>query len=276
MTTQIQWTAEVGRAWAAEAARTDRSFAGLTKVLLERIAACPGRVVLDIGCGAGELALAIAATRADAAVVGVDISVDLVTVATERGAAQANARFVTGDAAGWHEPGFAPDLLVSRHGVMFFDAPVAAFAALHASAAPGAAMVFSCFRAEAENPWASDLAKLVAWPDQPESEAGGEPSPGPFAFADRERVARILAEAGWHDVDFEPVDYAYIVGEGPDPEADAMAFLARIGPAARALRLLDEADRARIRERMEAWLSANGSAGGISFPAAAWIVRARG
>ena len=274
MTTGIQWQAEAGRAWAAEAARTDRSFSGLTPTLLDRIAGQSGRAVLDIGCGAGELTLALARARPDATVVGVDISPELIAVAGERGAAQANCRFTVGDAAAWLEPGFTPDLLVSRHGVMFFDAPVAAFAALRGQAAAGARLVFSCFRSEAENPWAWDLARLVAWPDLPEVPNGPDVPPGPFAFADRARVAGLFAAAGWRDVEFEAVDYDYLVGVGDDPVADALAFLTRIGPAARAMRDRDEAGRARIVARMEAWLTGNCADGRLSFPAGAWIVTA--
>ncbi|MDE2404375.1 MAG: class I SAM-dependent methyltransferase [Sphingomonadales bacterium] len=271
MTTSDQWQADVGKAWAAEAARTDRSFAALTPGLLDAIAARPGKAVLDIGCGAGELSLAVARARPQAQVLGVDISAELVAVARERAAGLANARFLVADAAA-ADPGFQPDLLVSRQGVMFFDDPVAAFARLCSHAAPGAALVFSCFRAETENPWAWDLARMVAWPDQPQT---GGTAPGPFAFADPARVERLLTEAGWRDVELAPADYSYLVGEGDDAVADALSFLTRIGPAARALRDRDEADRARIVARMEAWLSGNCRHGRIVFPAAAWIVTAR-
>lgn len=272
MTTRIQWEAEVGRAWAAEAARTDRSFAGLTPGLLERIAAFPGERVLDVGCGAGELSLAVARARPDAQVLGVDISAELVAVAEARAAGMANCRFVLADAARADAIGFAPDLLVSRHGVMFFDDPVAAFAALRGNAAAGAGLVFSCFRAEALNPWAWDLARMVAFPEVPQT--GGE-APGPFAFGDPARIERVLGAAGWREVAPAAVDYDYVVGEGENAVADALSFLSRIGPAARALRESDADARARILERIEAWLSGNCVNGRLAFPAAAWIVTAK-
>jgi len=275
MITGTQWQADVGRAWAAMADRTDRTFSGLMPVLLERIARTPGDAVLDIGCGAGELTLAAARARPDAQVIGLDISPELADVARVRASGQGNCRFVTGDAASWREPGFAPDLLMSRHGVMFFDAPVPAFAALHAQAASDARLVFSCFRFETENPWAWDLARLVAWPDQPVPGSGPDAPPGPFAFADTRRVAGILEAAGWRDVRFEAVDYTYMAGDGENAVAEAVAFLSRIGPAARAMRELDEVGQERIRARMEAWLTGNCIDGRVSFPAAAWIVTAQ-
>jgi hypothetical protein len=158
---------------------------------------------------------------------------------------------------------------------MFFDAPVAAFAALRAHAADAARLVFSCFRAEIENPWASDLARLMDHSGPPAAAAGADVPPGPFAFADPARVTGILEAAGWRDVGLEAVDYAYLAGEGEDAVADALGFLSRIGPAARALRELDEAGREQLTARMEPWLAGNCRDGRISFPAAAWIVTAR-
>ncbi|MFW1499249.1 SAM-dependent methyltransferase, partial [Vibrio parahaemolyticus] len=65
------------------------------------------------------------------------------------------------DAAIWPGPGAPVDLYVSRHGVMFFADLPQAFAHLARLAAPGARFVFSCFRAAAQNVWASGLAALL-------------------------------------------------------------------------------------------------------------------
>ncbi|MFD2780968.1 methyltransferase [Novosphingobium pokkalii] len=70
MTQASDWQGGVGRAWAEEWQRTDRTFAQLTPALLAAIAAQPGATVLDIGCGAGELSLALAAARPQAHVRG--------------------------------------------------------------------------------------------------------------------------------------------------------------------------------------------------------------
>jgi SAM-dependent methyltransferase len=269
MTTRDEWQAQVGKTWAENYRLTDRAFAGLTQRLLERISEHPGHAVLDIGCGAGELSLAIARDRGGAQVVGVDVSADLVAVAARRGESHGNASFVEGDAAVWRDPGFAPDLLVSRHGVMFFDDPLAAFGHLRDITVPGAQLVFSCFRSQAENPWAADVARMVG-------QAPGDPdAPGPFAFANPQRVERVLGDAGWHGIEFEPVDFAYVAGHGEDPVADARAFFARIGPAARALRLLEGEARDRFATRLEQWLEKHRAGNLVAFAAAAWIVTAR-
>lgn len=270
MTRGSDWQGQVGQNWADMHALTDRSFAGLTDHLLGRIDLHEGRAVLDIGCGAGELALAVARNRPDADVIGVDISPGLIAAARARRGAHANVEFVVGDAAQWRGNSFTPDLLVSRHGVMFFDDPLAAFAHLRTIATPGASLVFSCFRAVRENRWMADVSHLLDLPAPADPHA-----PGPFAFADPQRVEAILAGAGWVGVDFEPVDYAYIAGKGDDPVADAEAFLARIGPAAAALREREGAALESARGRIREWLGAHRTGDLVAFPAAAWIVTAR-
>ncbi|HVR91271.1 MAG TPA: class I SAM-dependent methyltransferase [Novosphingobium sp.] len=269
MTSGYDWEDAVGRSWAEMYAQTDRSFAGLTQRLLERISPLPGETVLDIGCGAGELSLAIARARPRAEVIGLDVSAHLVAVAQRRSGTRETPRFVHGDAASWSQPGFAPDLLVSRHGVMFFDDPPAAFAHLHAIAAPETRMAFSCFRSPRDNRWATDLAEMLGLPPADPT------SPGPFAFADPQRVEAILAAGGWRNVDCEPVDYAYVAGVGEDPVSDAAAFFARIGPAAAPLRALEGAACAEVESKLSRWLEAHRSGDMVVFGAAAWIVTAQ-
>ncbi|WP_374530075.1 class I SAM-dependent methyltransferase [Novosphingobium sp.] len=270
MTSGMDWQAQVGRTWADNFALTDRSFAGLTQRLLERVGERAGGAVLDVGCGAGELALAVARQRPGARVIGVDVSPDLIEAAQARGGRHGNAEFVLADAANWRMAGFDPDLVISRHGVMFFDDPVAAFANLRHGALSGASLVFSCFRSPAENQWASSIARLLDLPP-----AADPYAPGPFAFADADRVKAILDDAGWREIEFEPVDFAYVAGVGEDPVADALHFFRRIGPAAPALRALEGKARELAEGRIREWLEDHRSGNLVALSAAAWIASAR-
>lgn len=272
MTDKRDWTGKVGSTWAQEWRRTDRSFSQVTPQLLEAIEAGPFNWALDIGCGAGEIACELAQRHPDAEITGVDVAPELLEVARRRGEGLENCRFVAGDAASYTvDPTRAPDLLVSRHGVMFFPAPVAAFAHLKAQAREGARLIFSCFRARQENQWVS--ATLSALPVQPEPPLPGEA--GPFAFGSRDHVQAILSEAGWDGIEFEPLDYEMVFGGGNDPVADATDYLTRIGPTATPIAGLGGKERAETLARLGRLLEGYLTDSIVSIPAAAWIVTAR-
>ena len=272
MTDRSEWEGRVGRVWAEEWRRTDRSFSAVTDRLLASVRATGAHAVLDVGCGAGELSLAIARSHPDAQVIGVDISEQLLSAARARNTNLANVEFELADAAQWSRDTFSPDLIVSRHGVMFFADPVAAFAHLNAIARPDGRLLFSCFRSPRDNPWAHEIAALVPG----DNGAPADPrAPGPFAFADPEYVTGILEQAGWSHVDPQPLDFAYVAGAGADAVEDAASYLQSIGPAARAAAALAPGERARFATRLRSYLAANERDGIVAMPAAAWIVEAR-
>lgn len=267
-----EWAGRVGDVWAEEQRRTDRTFEPVDEALVDRAAAAVEGVaaprILDVGCGAGTTSFSLAARFPDAAITGIDLSPALVRAAADRGTGQSRCRFEQADATLWAgETHF--DLLVSRHGVMFFDDPVDAFAHLRTLACDGGRLLFSCFRSPKENVWASALAHLMpSGPADPDA-------PGPFAFADKNRVADILSQAGWRGAKATPLDFGYVAGAGDDPVADANDFFARIGPVSRAIRELDDAGRERLRAALDEQVRAHHNNGVVSFPAAAWIWEAR-
>ena len=267
-----EWAGSVGDVWAAEWQRTDRSFAGLAPQLnAAAIAAVEGHAaprILDIGCGAGATSLALAAALPDAVVTGVDISPGLIATAQARAESMPNLRFELGPVeaiAGSHAP---IDLFVSRHGVMFFPDPVAAFTAIRAAAAPGGRLVFSCFRSIALNPWISEI--IAAMQGAPPPSPTGY-MPGPFAFADQDVVRAFLAAAGWRNVEARPVDYIYHAGAGSDPVGDALDFFSQIGPAASLLRAAEPDVRAAMHQRITPILERHRKGDVVDFPAAAWL-----
>lgn len=271
MTDASEWQGQVGQTWSREWRRTDRSFAGLTDRLLQVARGAGIERALDIGCGAGELSLALARSHPQAVVRGIDISKELVEVARER-ASQNNVEFTVMDAGEWEDRNWKPDLLLSRHGVMFFDNPARAFAHLRTAAMPDARLVFSCFQRFDNNPWLTDLAGLL--PDGAIAKPGPGYRPGPFAFADRDFVSNMLTEAGWKHVEFEPADFAYVAGAGDDPVDDAVSYLMNIGPAAAAARALGQDERELFVAKLRSFLSSRVDGSIVALGAAAWIVTA--
>jgi len=269
------WNSKVGDTWARMQERLDRSFTPVTAALLALAAPRSGEHVLDIGCGSGEIALAVdAAVGEEGTVLGLDISEQLLARARARAEELlSEAEFRNADAASFaEEDGF--DLLVSRFGVMFFADPVAAFANLHARAASGGRLVFACWQPPADNFWVALPVQLTA--DLLPPPAPADPhAPGPFAFADPERVAAILTAAGWQDVVFHDLPFGMVIGDGDDPVAAAVHFTMRIGPVARALRDAGPDAEAAAKARFAEAFASYRDGDTVALPAKAWLVTAR-
>src|SRR5204862_328727 len=126
-----------------------------------------------------------------------------------------NVEFVQADAQTHAFPASAFDLVFSRFGVMFFADPTAAFANLRSALRPGGRVAFVCWRTLPENPWMA-VPLMAALQFLPPPPIPGPEDPGPFAFADRARVERILGGAGFADVALEALDEPLVVGGGAD------------------------------------------------------------
>jgi SAM-dependent methyltransferase len=193
----------------------------------------PGERVIDIGCGAGDTTLELAArVGARGETLGVDISEPLLALARSRATTTGSAaRFVAGDAQEL-ELASGRDAVFSRFGVMFFADPVAAFRNLAKALRPGGRLTFVCWRRPDENPWMIAPLQAAIAAGLPQPPEATRHAPGPYAFADRDRVAGILASAGFDRVTIEAHDE--LVG-GSDLDG-ALELALTIGPLARALR----------------------------------------
>ena len=156
MAGDLDWAKHSGDAWTRRWREIDAALSDfgttLDSSLLDAAPRGPFRA-LDIGCGAGSTSAQLAAHRPDATIVACDLSPSLAHLAEDRLAAIPSVRVIVGDAAAVAAAEGPFDLIFSRHGVMFFDDPIAAFQDLRAAASPGATLVFSCFQDWASNPW---------------------------------------------------------------------------------------------------------------------------
>ncbi len=268
------WNGRVGDTWADMQERMDLAFTPVTAALLAAAAPAPGEDVLDIGCGSGETSLALAAAVGeDGFVTGVDISAPLLDRARARSEGlDIDIEFVEADAATFDEG--QRDLIISRFGVMFFADPVAAFANIRSLAVAGGRLAFVCWQVPAGNRWATLPAEVLA--DVVAPDPRYDPlAPGPFAFADPERVTGILVAAGWPDVALVPLTFPMLMGDGADAVAAAVEFAMRIGPTARAVREAGPEVAGRARARLAEAFPAYLRDGIVALDAAAWVVTAR-
>lgn len=269
------WNADAGRTWAALQARLDLSLSPVTAALLSLAAPKDGESVLDIGCGSGETTLALAAATGEAH--GVDISRPLLEVARARGdALESPAIFSEADAATLPGDG-SHDLIISRFGVMFFDDPTAAFANIRGHAAPGARLHFACWRTPKENGWTLAPMQALA-PLMPPAPPQDPHTPGPFALADPDRLAAILADAGWQDIDLQRFDFDMLLGEAGEAETAleaAVDFSLQVGPAAKLLREGGEAMRGAAAAALMDAYAPHVADGRVALPGSVWLVSAR-
>jgi SAM-dependent methyltransferase len=179
-----------------------------------------------------------------------------------------NASFLQADAqTHTFEPdGF--DTVISRFGVMFFDDPEAAFSNLRRATRISGKLAFVAWRSPAENPFMT-VARRAAEPLLANMPAPDPNAPGQFAFADGDRVRRILERAGWSDIVIRPVDV-----EGHVAETDLYAYVTKLGPVGVALREVDEATRARVSAVVRVAFEPYVQNGVASFTMACWLASA--
>ena len=203
-----EWNGAMGERWVAMREETNRIVVPFGDAALEAAAPQPGERVIDIGCGCGDTSIELARrVGVTGSVLGIDVSRPMLEVARSRGALANGASLAFRDAdASEAELPADTDLLFSRFGVMFFSQPSPAFSHLRKSLRAGGRCVFVCWRMPRDNPWAMtplSAARRVMGvkpaPADPEA-------PGPFAFADEQRVRTILSGAGFDDIGIQRFD----------------------------------------------------------------------
>jgi SAM-dependent methyltransferase len=258
------------RAWAEVRELVELQLAPLGRRALQALAPSPGESVLDIGCGGGETALELAAAVApNGNVVGIDLSAAVLAYARRAAKGRERVRFVQADAqVHAFEPG-SFDAAFSRFGVMFFADPTAAFGNIRRSLKPNGRLAFVCWRALEENPL--DMLPLsAASAHLPPRPAHDPDAPGPFAFADPDRVRGILERAGFGEI--EITDHDEQVGSG---DLDAMlAVCSKVGALGKILRENPEL-RAAALPAVRSALAAHDGPDGVRLNAATWVVTAR-
>jgi SAM-dependent methyltransferase len=240
-------------------------------LLVDAIAHEPAQRVLDVGCGTGATTLALARRLGERGQsTGVDISEPMLAVARARAVRERTPpTFLRADAQTYPFEAARFDAVVSRFGVMFFDAPVRAFANLRHASVPGGALSFVAWRSCAENAFMTAAERACAGllpklpPRRPDE-------PGQFAFAERDRVQRVLGESGWSTIDVQPIDVPCTM-----PERELLPYATKLGPVGRVLQDADASTRATVTERLRAAFAPWVHGSEVRFVCASWMVSAR-
>ncbi len=270
------WNEIAGPKWVQLADRVEPQIAPLGLAAMEALSVARGERVLDVGCGCGQSTLQLGErVGTDGAVLGADISGPMLDEARRRACAVgvSHVRLQQADAqVHAFEPG-SFDVAFSRFGVMFFEDPVAAFANVLRALRPGGRLGFVCWQELARNAWmlrpVAAVAALIELPARPDPHA-----PGPFAFADVERVRGTLEKAGFEDVAAESLERDLLVGGGASLE-ETVEFLLQMGPAGAALREAGEDVRSRAAAAVKETVAPFVTPDGVRMPSASWRITAR-
>lgn len=281
MTQQIDqkeyWNGKTGEDWTRWADQLDDLLAPMGDAALDRLGPRPGESIIDIGCGSGATSLgireAVCVNGATGRVTGVDISAPQLAQARQRAEGLDNIRFAEADAGTDILPEAPFDGAFSRFGVMFFPDPPRAFSHIRRQLKPGGRLAFACWQPIAVNDWMLEPVKAIL-PLLPQAPEPPDPDqPGPFAFADPDKVRDILQASGWQGIGIEPFSAPlHLPGDTLD---EVVRFQLQIGPMTRLLQD-HEIDITLAAEALKAHMSGvAGADGQVSLTGAIWIVTAR-
>ena len=267
------WNKIAGPRWTDRQEEQDLVLRPVSDRLIAAAGVEPGLNVIDIGCGCGDTTLDLALrVMPEGEVLGLDISEPMLARARERAPKELPARFVLADATVYDfEPEWA-DLAASRFGVMFFADPARSFANLRQGLKPGARLVFACWREAKQNPWMMIPLREARKHAPPLPETNPE-DPGPFAFADDQRVRWILGAAGFVDIDVAPQDLELDIAIGRGLDA-AVASSLGIGPTSRILDGQSDAVRAAAAADIKKALAERARGDSVPLGGAIWMVTA--
>jgi SAM-dependent methyltransferase len=219
------WTNEGPRQYWEFGDTNEALLAPFGQAMLDAARLQPGERVLDVGCGFGTSTLEAAERVAPSGrVVGVDISAAMLEPARQRVAAAGldNIDLLQADAQVHPFDAGTFDAMISRFGTMFFEDPQAAFANLAGALRPGGRLAFVCPQDPLKSEWVAvalgaAVATLGRAPD-----LGPPDAPGTFAFADGDRLTRLLAAGGFQEVKLQTVTRPVRLGQTKD---DAVSFI---------------------------------------------------
>jgi ubiquinone/menaquinone biosynthesis C-methylase UbiE len=231
---------------------------------LARLEVAPGTRMLDIGCGAGQIA--IPAARAGAEVTGIDIASNLIEQARQRAAdAGVKVRFEEADAEELPFPDASFDLVVSLIGAMFAPRPDRVAAEMLRVCRPGGRIAMANWTPEGlVGQMFKILGKQLPPPLMPSPLKWGDEACVRERFG--QRVSKLTTTRRLY-----PMRYPF------SPAEVVEFFFQFFGPALRAMESLDERHQAALRQELtQLWSVNNKAKDGTTFVEAEYLeVKAR-
>jgi SAM-dependent methyltransferase len=187
----------------------------VSRTLIELAAIGPGDTVLDVATGYGEPALTVARVVAPTGrVIATDIAGAMLDFGRERAARAGldNVEFLEADAEALSFDAGAFDAILCRQGLQFLADVSTTLARFHDFLARDGRLAAAVWGPADTVQFARPVSIIRTLLDLPAPPSG---RPGIFALADRHALARLVADAGFRDVDTGTVTAVY---ETPSPE----------------------------------------------------------
>ncbi|AUI58948.1 class I SAM-dependent methyltransferase [Amycolatopsis sp. BJA-103] len=258
------WDGNDGALWAKRAQRFNDGVAAYRDIFFSAAGIQSTDNVLDVGCGAGQTTRDAAGQASAGSALGVDLSSEMLSVARRLAEQERvpNVSFEQADAQVHPFPEGGFDVVVSRHGSMFFGTPLAAFANLARATRPGGRLVLLTWQPLRLNEWITTFRTIFA--------AGREVPTSNLALSDPLETEALLSSAGYTDVRSTAVDKPMYFGQDVD---DAAEFI--VEQHGGRLSDLDENTRTKAVETLRADLAGHQTDRGVFYRSAAWLIEAR-
>ncbi|MGH7358693.1 MAG: class I SAM-dependent methyltransferase [Candidatus Rokuibacteriota bacterium] len=261
--------------WGEHGALVREMTAPVSAAMVELGAPAGDERWLDVAVGVGDPAVAVSrGLGSDGLVVMSDPVLEMVQVARRTVGAQASPpRLATVVAEAEAMPFNGTfDGLTCRFGAMFFADPPRALASLRSSLAPGGRGVFAVWAERERNAFFGAINDAVRGviPDAP---LPGPDDPHGFRYAAEGKLARLLDQAGWEDVEERRLPFAMASGLTPDRLWDHVTGLS--AELAELAKKLPPDQAAALRVDIEARAARHFDGNRLSFPAEARLIRAR-
>jgi ubiquinone/menaquinone biosynthesis C-methylase UbiE len=256
--------------WEARRAEFQSAAQPVSMWMVEALNPQPGHTILELAAGPGDTGLLAAElVQPGGKVILTDASPNMVEAAKRR-AAQLGIRNIEARTMGaeWLDfPTASIDGVLVRFGYMLLADPASSLRETRRVLRRGGRVALAAWTSGDENPWMTSITKTLVEQGHAEKPPAGEP--GPMAFAEPGTIERLLEEAGFGEIEVEPLDFAFAF-DSTDAHFDHQVAVStrvkeQVAP-------LSPADHTRLRdaidEKLEPYIRADGS---VELPARTWV-----